>query len=98
LAAFLNTITASNILRRALRNYAGEFISWLRTHINQPEQILNYRKEAPNAAKAHPSAEHFLPLIVAMGAGRPDVATCIQAFLPKAVEKTSHFLPLFPLL
>jgi 4,5-DOPA dioxygenase extradiol len=58
--------------------YAREFISWLRTHINQPEQILNYRKEAPNAAKAHPTAEHFLPLIVAMGAGRPDEATCIH--------------------
>ena len=58
--------------------YAKEFIAWIRSNIDQPERIINYRKEAPNAAKTHPTPEHFLPLIVALGAGHPDNVTCIH--------------------
>ncbi len=31
--------------------------------------LADYRSRAPNAAKAHPSEEHFMPLFVAYGAG-----------------------------
>jgi 4,5-DOPA dioxygenase extradiol len=50
--------------------YAQEFAAWVRTavlaHAVQP--LINYRTEAPHAARAHPTQEHFLPLLVALGA------------------------------
>jgi 4,5-DOPA dioxygenase extradiol len=49
--------------------YAREFAAWVRTavqaHAVQP--LINYRAEAPHAARAHPTQEHFLPLLVALG-------------------------------
>ena len=50
--------------------YAREFAAWVRTavlaHAAQP--LVHYRAEAPQAARAHPTQEHFLPLLVALGA------------------------------
>jgi len=50
--------------------YAQEFAAWVRTavlaHAVQP--LINYRVEAPHAVRAHPTEEHFLPLLVALGA------------------------------
>ena len=36
-------------------------------HIDLPA-LLNYRRQAPGAAQAHPTDEHLLPLYVALGA------------------------------
>lgn len=51
-------------------SYVTEFSNWVRSavlaHAVQP--MLAYRSEAPHAVRAHPSEEHFLPLLVAMGA------------------------------
>ena len=30
--------------------------------------VIKYEEKAPNARKVHPSPEHFLPLLVALGA------------------------------
>lgn len=50
--------------------YAEEFANWVRTavlaHAVQP--LIAYRTEAPHAVRAHPTEEHFLPLLVALGA------------------------------
>lgn len=50
--------------------YAREFATWVRTAVlaKAVQPLLHYRFEAPHAERAHPSEEHFLPLLVAQGA------------------------------
>lgn len=47
--------------------YAKTFADWVRTTLtaNDIGQLLDYRQRAPHAERAHPSDEHFLPLIAA---------------------------------
>ena len=50
--------------------YATEFTAWIRTHIERRDlkALEAYRRLAPHAVRAHPTEEHFLPLLVALGA------------------------------
>ena len=50
--------------------YAQEFAAWVRAAVaaNARTPLINYRAEAPHAVRAHPTEEHFLPLLVALGA------------------------------
>ena len=50
--------------------YAEEFAQWVREAVirKDTESLLSYRSEAPHAERAHPTEEHFLPLLVALGA------------------------------
>ena len=50
--------------------YAREFAAWVRTAVvaNAVDSLVNYRALAPHAQRAHPTQEHFLPLLVALGA------------------------------
>jgi 4,5-DOPA dioxygenase extradiol len=50
--------------------YAYEFASWVRRAVlaNTQDDLVNYRARAPYAERAHPTEEHFLPLLVALGA------------------------------
>ncbi len=50
--------------------YAQEFAYWVRTATlaNAVKPLVQYRTEAPHAQRAHPTEEHFLPLLVALGA------------------------------
>lgn len=54
--------------------YAQEFADWARDAVERGDldALLEWRTRAPHAARAHPSAEHFLPLLVAAGAAMPD--------------------------
>ena len=61
--------------------YAVEFTAWIRTHVQRRdiEALVDYRRRAPHAERAHPSEEHFLPLLVALGASdAADVVTVIE--------------------
>ena len=53
--------------------YAQTFAAWVRRHVEQRdvEALTDYRRRAPSAARAHPTEEHFLPLLVALGASDP---------------------------
>lgn len=53
--------------------YAREFSLWIRQAVQagDRERLLNALAQAPHAARAHPTAEHFLPLLVALGASQP---------------------------
>ncbi|AXQ30014.1 dioxygenase [Solimonas sp. K1W22B-7] len=50
--------------------YVAEFQQWFeqRLRVGDMEALLDYRRRAPQAARAHPTEEHLLPLFVALGA------------------------------
>ena len=50
--------------------YAREFAAWIRdaAQVSDRERLVNALQLAPHAQRAHPTAEHFLPLLVAVGA------------------------------
>jgi 4,5-DOPA dioxygenase extradiol len=50
--------------------WVSDFGTWMMTMLrdNQRESLLDYRRQAPSAARNHPTEEHLLPLFAAMGA------------------------------
>jgi 4,5-DOPA dioxygenase extradiol len=52
------------------QTYAQEFAHWVKVAVlaNAVQPLIQYRTEAPHAQRAHPTEEHFLPLLVALGA------------------------------
>ncbi len=54
--------------------YVREFAEWIAERLENKglDELLNYRTSAPNAARAHPTDEHLLPLYVAWGAAGAD--------------------------
>jgi len=53
-----------------LSAYVAEFTAWVRTHVQRRDMqaLVEYRRRAPHAERVHPSEEHFLPLLAALGA------------------------------
>lgn len=51
--------------------YVAEFADWMWQHLaaGDAEAVIDYRRQAPHAFRAHPSEDHILPLHVALGAG-----------------------------
>lgn len=51
--------------------YAKEFADWLTRHVEAGETapLLDYLAQGPHGPKNHPTADHYLPLLVALGAG-----------------------------
>lgn len=51
--------------------YVVEFSRWVEDAVarSDVDALLDYRRQAPHAARAHPSEDHFLPLFFALGAG-----------------------------
>jgi 4,5-DOPA dioxygenase extradiol len=49
---------------------AGAFTAWIEARLAQADlpALLDYRRQAPHAAWAHPSEEHLSPFFVALGA------------------------------
>lgn len=54
--------------------YVRTFPDWIRQRLLQRDlaALEHYREQAPDAARAHPTEDHFLPLLVALGASAPD--------------------------
>ena len=50
--------------------YVRPFIQWIEQRLQSEDvpALLDYRRQAPHAERAHPSDEHLLPLYFAMGA------------------------------
>lgn len=61
--------------------YAREFSAWVRQAVQDGDlqRLLQALQRAPHAARAHPTSEHFLPLLVAAGAApAPTPATVLD--------------------
>ena len=54
-------------------DWAAAFDDWLAARIEAGDEqaLVDYRRTAPNAVRAHPTDEHLLPLYVALGAAGP---------------------------
>lgn len=54
--------------------YVHSFAAWVREQVRAREvnDLLAYRQLAPEALRAHPTEDHFLPLFVAMGSSHAD--------------------------
>jgi 4,5-DOPA dioxygenase extradiol len=57
--------------------YVTDFATWLDRKLSAHDEdaLLAYREQAPAAARAHPTEEHFLPLFVALGAAGAGAAS-----------------------
>ena len=79
----------------AARAYATEFAKWVQTAIlaNAVNPVVQYRLEAPHAERAHPTEEHFLPLLVALGASDTnDSATLIPGGITHGVLSMDSYV------
>jgi len=58
-------------IREAPAAYAKGFADWLtgRVEAGDSEALADYWKQGPQAERNHPTADHYLPLLVAAGAG-----------------------------
>jgi len=54
--------------------YVLAFARWIEDALSRGDvpALLDYRRRAPHAERAHPSEDHFLPLFFALGAAGPD--------------------------
>ncbi len=57
-------------------DYVRAFPAWVAERLarHDLEALLDYRRQAPDAVRAHPTEEHLLPLFVALGAGGAEQA------------------------
>jgi 4,5-DOPA dioxygenase extradiol len=60
--------------------YAAEFVDWVRNAVvtRDQDRLVNTLARAPHAARAHPTTEHFLPLLVAAGAAASDAPVTVM--------------------
>jgi len=51
-------------------SYVARFSAWLKDTLEKgdTDSLVDYRRRAPDAVRAHPSEEHFFPVLVAAGA------------------------------
>jgi 4,5-DOPA dioxygenase extradiol len=84
----------SNPRRQEPLRYAQAFAEWLHDRLmaRDVDALVAWREQAPEAARAHPSDEHFLPLFVALGAATGDakVERFVEGFEAGALAMDSY--------
>jgi len=60
--------------------WAAEFDAWAKDALGRKDvdALLDYRRRAPGARLALPTPEHFVPVLVALGAAADDPAAAVQ--------------------
>lgn len=75
--------------------YAAEFAAWVRDAVVQgdSEQLRQTLTQAPHARRAHPTPEHFWPLLVAAGAAASALpATVMEGGITHSVLSMDAFV------
>jgi 4,5-DOPA dioxygenase extradiol len=84
----------ANARRPEPLKYAQAFSDWLAAALaaHDTDALVAYRERAPEATRAHPSEEHFLPLFVAYGAvgDAPQPERVVAGFLNGALAMDSY--------
>ncbi len=84
----------ANPRRHEPMRYAQAFAGWLRDRLaaRDTAALVAYREQAPDAQRAHPTEEHFLPLHVAWGAAGsdPDAERIVEGFEAGALALDSY--------
>jgi 4,5-DOPA dioxygenase extradiol len=84
----------SNPRRQEPLRYAQAFAEWLHDRLmaRDVDALVAWREQAPEATRAHPSDEHFLPLFVALGAAAGDakVERFVEGFEAGALAMDSY--------
>jgi 4,5-DOPA dioxygenase extradiol len=74
--------------------YAQKFQSWVfeRLAAHDVDALTRYRQEVPEASRAHPTEEHFMPLFVALGAAgeHAEVARVFDGFEGNALAMDAY--------
>jgi 4,5-DOPA dioxygenase extradiol len=74
--------------------YAQEFADWVREAVAARDAValVDYRRRAPHAERAHPTEEHYLPLLVAVGASfSTDAARLVEGGMTYGVLSMDSF-------
>lgn len=74
--------------------YVQEFAAWVRAAVQSKatDALVAYRELAPHAQRAHPSDEHFLPLLVALGARGDDAVRVIDEGIEHGVLSMESYV------
>jgi 4,5-DOPA dioxygenase extradiol len=79
-------VTAEMMFLGAVPAWSSEFDAWVADALARGDldELAAYRSKAPGMPYAHPTADHYTPLFIALGAsGRPDapVRTTIDGYM-----------------
>jgi 4,5-DOPA dioxygenase extradiol len=66
----LSEFRGGRVMNAPVSPYVPEFVNWVREAVTSGDaaKLCRTFEEAPHAHRAHPTDEHYLPLLVAMGA------------------------------
>jgi 4,5-DOPA dioxygenase extradiol len=74
--------------------YVRSFVDWVRAAViaGDSEQLIRTFEVQPNAHRAHPTDEHYLPLLVAMGAAQGRAGQCIDGGVTHGILSMDSFV------
>lgn len=74
--------------------YVTEFVDWVRSavHAGAADHLIRTFELAPHAHRAHPTDEHYLPLLVAMGAAQGHSGSLMDGGVTHGIISMDSFI------